>query len=122
LSTKKFSLSLALFSLSLGRRRQVREAALSKSQVGLVAASSDDDGDVFAFSADGQRVLKPLKAYPPNSGRLLFDDQRWTFIPNGHSLKGPAKEEKKRESKAAALAAKLKAKKAAGKAQDGAGS
>lgn len=105
----------------------MREAALSKSQVGLGDASSggasSDDGEVFAYRADGQRVLKPLKAYPPNSGRLIFDDQRWTFIPNGHSLKGPAKEEKtKRESKAAALAAKLKAKKAAGNTQEGADS
>lgn len=77
----------------------MRENALAKSQV--VNDDDDDatkdDGEVFVINAKtGKRELKPLKPLLPNSGRLIFDDQRWTFIPNGRSLKGPPKVEKKR--------------------------
>ena len=60
------------------------------------------------------RQFKPRKPFEPNSGRLIFDDQRWVFIPNGVSLPGPPKPDEvdaktKKGKKAKALAAKKKA-------------
>jgi len=93
----------------------VRENALAKSQVvnDDDDANSEDNGELFVINEkNGKRELKPLRPLLPNSGRLIFDDQRWTFIPNGRSLKGPPKVKKKKDSKASKLASKVKAKRA----------
>jgi hypothetical protein len=64
---------------------ELRQRALAASRAGLPGGGGGGGGS-GSGSGGGERTHRPC---PPNSGRVLYDDGRWTFIPNLHSLPGP---------------------------------
>jgi hypothetical protein len=64
-----------------------------------VGGNDSDDDDSGSDDGLGGKKPKERKPFKPNSGNLIFDDQRWTFIPNGISLPGPPNDDDLKKKK-----------------------
>jgi len=100
----------AAIGLEFALKIEAREATLAKSRV-----VQEEEEEEVLVDENGKALKHVRKPFKPNSGRLIFDDQRWTFIPNGVSLPGPpnfndekAKALEKKKAKAKAMAMKKK--------------
>jgi len=106
-----------------GQKMALRQQALEASRLGSSSGGSGGAGGGGSYVVDGEdsddsgsddglggKKVKIRKPYKPNSGSLIFDDQRWTFIQNGVSLPGPPKadEDAKKKRRKAASRGKMK--------------